>query len=746
MRKFIFLFFGLAALNANAQRMKFKELFPLMASMNNEELRNSLKEFLAEEKDHPNANFRMALVYEKNYKQTDPLTNYEYVLANAEQAKLRFIKAKQLIDEREVKKNNDYYFPVFKIADVKGEPAVPFAVVSAKLKNGLDSAELFIKKLPPIYTSFTKSVNFYDRAVKNFAYVNSRFLSLDDMYLFYDETLDKQLEELRLAYDSAKSSFDRYLQLIKEYPIPQHHQRYEVKPIVTYRLDGLTTSINFLTDKILFWDYETWVNEVRKSVHGPVSALRNNLNQTEDKIDKTLSQIKESVSGAGIAPVKIDKQLIFNLNNYDKQSLALALLQYKAFKQNWQIQAKSFRADTVFSDRNAEAYSAMIYANRSADTLATEIKERISDDKFGKHKEFFLKYYGTKDGLTKYYSTEKSEVDKTFKDYTNSLQAEVTGLAVSISNAKIENKVLRFGNRNVSLQITVPTKELLNKNEPITLVNKKNPDGSIYLSGIYKADKKLDCKYSFLAKVNPDGKPAWIKNFEFKIDSLSKVPDASNFVSAIELTREGCAVIIHTIDSVRKITQNTLNYFNDKGDEKVKVKLKENDYPRKLNYIEKTNSFILILKGLDVKDDYTTSEPLVAMGINALGDVIWLRKIELAGSFNDIVNLSDGNLLVGNFMILKDQNGKEYRTQVAKKESNPFLVLFNNQGDIIKILPVASTRSTLVLRTIKVNDTSINLLGVEGPIDVLDAKTLSVDDKNIHMMFNKSGQKIYSNQ
>ena len=60
---------------ASAQRLKYKELFPLLQGMSSEHAKYSLKEYLVEDLDHPNANFRLALLYEKNYRDTDPLTD-----------------------------------------------------------------------------------------------------------------------------------------------------------------------------------------------------------------------------------------------------------------------------------------------------------------------------------------------------------------------------------------------------------------------------------------------------------------------------------------------------------------------------------------------------------------------------------------------------------------------------------------------------------------------------------------------
>src|SRR5260221_13711451 len=114
MKYFYLILVFLLSLTSTAQRLKYKELFPLMPSMSNNELKNSLKEFLNEELDPPNANLGLALVYEKNYKSGNALINYEYEVANAQQPKLPFTKSRKLVDDREGKRNNENYFPVFK--------------------------------------------------------------------------------------------------------------------------------------------------------------------------------------------------------------------------------------------------------------------------------------------------------------------------------------------------------------------------------------------------------------------------------------------------------------------------------------------------------------------------------------------------------------------------------------------------------------------------------------------------------
>src|SRR5262245_31298027 len=139
MKRSIFIMLLLASLTSSGQ-VKYKDLAELFPEMSREEEKHELKEFLLLDLDHPNANFRLALIYGATYRVSDVLTHHEAALANAEQARLRFMKAKILVDAKEVDRNNEWYAPLFKTVDAKGRPFVEFGVVQDKIARGLDSA------------------------------------------------------------------------------------------------------------------------------------------------------------------------------------------------------------------------------------------------------------------------------------------------------------------------------------------------------------------------------------------------------------------------------------------------------------------------------------------------------------------------------------------------------------------------------------------------------------------------------
>jgi hypothetical protein len=737
MKKLLTLALLLLSFCSFAQRVRYKDLVVNLPNISAEQQKNQLKEYISEDLDHPNANFRLAVLYERNYRFADPLTAFAYTMANAEQARIRYLKCGQLCDEREVDRNNELYAPIFRTFDEKGKPFVPFAKVSAKINGGYDSAGAFMEKMPAIYKAFTRSVNEYDQAVKLYALISVSYNSPEDIYMLYDKDLDKLMTDLKSSYDSCISALNQYLKLTQAYPLPSHQQTYHVKTIETYHLDGLITSINFLTPSIELWDYGTWVDKMRKVVSTDIADLRKRLNQTNEHLDETLRKIS-TASDTQMPPLTpIDKQVAFTLNNFDRQSVIQSLMEYKAFKERWDIESRSKVLDTTLSTHNAAVYSSLIYANKKADTLLQELKERILPAGMNRHKELIAKLYGGPAGLEKYARDQEQHIKETYSEYTKELR---TNVVIRLMDNILTNKdnTLKSGKFTIPLLIAPATPEGLDQGLLFTQFNRKNSDGSAYLAGVYKPDKKKNLVSTYLVRVNPDGKVAWLKDFMLPVDSAA-TGDANSYPGPIVLTQEGCAMVVRSIHATRGDALNHFVYLNEKGEDKIRVRLKEKAYPRFLLYTEKSNQFVLLFKGTDLRQQFTADENITTLAINVLGEEMWRKDVSLSGTITELISLADGYMLAGNFTSLTDMAGKKLRTKSAT-EGNPFLIKLGERGELLQVTPVVAPGPVYLSRLVKVNDNSINLIAYGVPLDAGMEKTFTDADKMIHVMSNRTGQ------
>jgi hypothetical protein len=272
-----------------------------------------------------------------------------------------------------------------------------------------------------------------------------------------------------------------------------------------------------------------------------------------------------------------------------------------------------------------------------------------------------------------------------------------------------------------------------------TLFNKKNPDASAYVAGIYKPDKKKNLVSTFVVRINPDGRVAWFKDFAVSVDS-AVVGDAHTYLGPVVLTQEGCAFLTRSIHSARGDVANTFHYITEKGEQKMRVRLAENGYPRFIKYSEKSNSFVMALKGTEEKQNYSLSESLVVMNINVLGETVWRKDLAFTGTLTDLISLADGYLVVGNYQILRDPSGKEFRTKVGAGECSPFVIKVNDQGEFVHVKPFETPHSVFVQRVVKISDNSVNLLGYAERLDVALSKSFTEADKPIHVMTNRLTQ------
>lgn len=727
MRKIvIILFITLLALPSLAQR--YKDVFPAIANASSDEEALSLiKTYMIEDLDHPNANLRLALIYEKRYKNADPLTQYDRAIANAEEAALRFIKAQAVVDDKDVRKNTGWYANFSTGMDSKGRAVVEFTDVQRKMKNGYDSAKIFIETIPPIYKAFTESVDYYDRAIKLFASINGEYTSLDKLLLLYDEELNQQLEQLKIYYDSSLYHLDNYLALTKAYPIKGYNQSYTIKPIKTYRLEGLLTSPNFLVNNIEIWNYKEWANTVQNSVSSDITNLRQTLEQAEIRLNKELKTIASRNYEAPYEPYRITKKLEFDLRKFDTESLPVALLKYKEFKQELLLKNNlvlDFDSTLSTGIQNVY-YGELIYHSLDADSLIKTVNERIDEESIKKYPEYLKTYYSGTEGLKKFVSEEQSLSKSLLSKSVEGISVNILG---QINAEKQEPEFYSYGRLKIPSKVTTLKHADSIGNDFITTQTIKSADGSKYIGGVVKSSKTPNPVKTFIIKTDQNNKVSWYHEYELLTDTKKS---QTNLLGDLVLTPEGCAFTIHSYNQDSIV--NHLLYLDEKGEEIFKQRLSTDKMPRLASYVENTSSFLLTFKGGSLTEDVKNKKEMLILSLNLIGDQLWSKTFDFAGNTIALINTSEGFSIVGNFSAVKNVKGQEIVTKINEGQTNAFVARFDPRGQILSVLTMKSGENYRINRVVKVNDSVINLLGYKDP-----------SGKSVHLIVNQFNRLIYS--
>ena len=689
---------------------KYKDIFPQIISADQDNSFEILNSFLINNLDHPNANLRVALIYTERYKATDVLRNHERAIALAEQAKTKLFKSKIVLNEKDVKKNSEYYFG---LANDGGAPV--YSELSNLIIREEQMVAEFLEKAPVIFTQFTNSVEKYDQAVKSFAEIVGFYGSLKELYLLYDDSLKQQLAFLKENYDSTKVYFDNYLQLRQEYKLNAVSQTYSENTINVYRLDGLVTQINFLEPKIVLWNYASWADSVNSVISETIDGLREDLYDNEKKLRLGVEEANKTINTDSFKVVHTDKALVFNLLKYDYKNAIVPLLLYYEFKQQFIIDLKRksyFDTASISIDRRLAYYSDMMYDSKLGDSIITQFESRFNPQQLLRHKAFIEDVFGDADTMKDYMDEQKEENNKVFLDQVANIKAGVLSIGSQDSIAGI----VKF--RKVSIPAYIIDDKLseLPAGQIKTQYLLSSADESLYIAGLQVTDKKNLNQEIALAKLSPELKPLWVKNIDLEIDSAGV--DANHWLGDVILTSEGVALIIRSVSLDSSKVMNTLIHFTEDGQIKFIKKLKTELYPREINFIEANNMFVITFFGQQKMMDPQINSDLSVLTVNGLGQDIWQYDYSFKGDYVNMINTNNGFLIGGNYSLIKNKAG---RTFSKSSGNNAYVLSLSSIGALNDIKCLTSDSDYLINTFYKVNENNINLIGTKGEQIIINA-------------------------
>ncbi|ADR21013.1 hypothetical protein MATR_13570 [Marivirga tractuosa] len=373
-----------------------------------------LYDFFKYNNDHPATNIQLALIFEERYRNAHPIADYESAIANAERAELLFGRSRDLIDDRETRRNAWYYPNFTNEFKRNGKPEVEFDSVKLVFQQGLKDADSFLTHMPSIHQNFMKMVEQYDLASKNFVRINGDYNSLKDVYLLFDDELESRFDLVKSSYDSTLYYFKKYKEAAMAYPPFDLDQKISINPIKTYRLDGLVIQTDFLVDDIGLWDYGTWVDQVKKVISTEINLLRTDIEKIEKKLDDSFAKMENWVPNDSINLDPIERKSIYKIRRYDLNSPVANVFQYKDDKLDLINEQKSL---SVYDTAQDISFQVKLYTiNRvfqqtiSLENDLRKYNSEIPNSNLNKNKEFYQKYYGGMEGIKAYFESEEKEL------------------------------------------------------------------------------------------------------------------------------------------------------------------------------------------------------------------------------------------------------------------------------------------------------------------------------------------------
>lgn len=312
---------------AEAQNVKYKDLYFLLDTKKYDDAEPFLRQFLKDSKnvDHPNANFQMAVVFQEKARKNDVLLETDMLTAHIDSAVIFYRKALTYIDEKELKRNDEYY-QAYQRRDIRtGKFGIKLADVQFDIEKKIEALNEQKSKVKEVVGYHTKMVEAYAAAQEKFKAISKKSPTSKILYLRADANTLKELDALKVDYVHAVENFDKYKSSMGKIAGAGYDQSLIRKEILDYKKDGQTPP-DYQADMINFWDYGGWVEKSAAVMKDEIFPLREKIVGYDKKLTtlegKMLTDSVSVTAGLSeLSPKLITDQLI----QYDPEPLPIAV-------------------------------------------------------------------------------------------------------------------------------------------------------------------------------------------------------------------------------------------------------------------------------------------------------------------------------------------------------------------------------------------------------------------------------------
>lgn len=409
-----------------AQKVKYKDLYELLRTKQYDLAEPFLRQYLQTESDNPNAILYMGIILDEKSVSLDPLKETENALATFDSAMLFYGKAKTAIDEKEIKKNKDYY-EIYLRRDLRtGQMGVSLSDVQLDLDKRIAAVRERATNVKLADHFFRMSSRLYDESQTGYKNLQSSVPDIKALHLRADEQTLAALNLLGAQFDSCTLAYSNYKIAISNLGKTGYNPSGTLIPIQDFKTDG-TTGADFFADDLKMWDYKKFATSVSETITKNVIPLRDKFVAFDMEINKLKEKLaSDSVSVMSeIGEVRTKLQSP-ELTTYDKSpfpldlfALKIADLEYKSIKvEHSQLRdsASLFLKESLFNKELAAA--------KNLDSTARNINARNLEEDIPNYEHFVTSTYHNATLLRSYLNA-VAEYAKLEVDQCNALLEQV---------------------------------------------------------------------------------------------------------------------------------------------------------------------------------------------------------------------------------------------------------------------------------------------------------------------------------
>ncbi|WP_456458648.1 hypothetical protein [Reichenbachiella sp.] len=488
-----------------------KEIFPLIEAKNFDQAMPLLWEYLSDPKnaEEPNPNLQVGLYYEGLVNGYHIITDSTAILGASDTAVIYLTKAKTLITEKELKKNDEFYQDFYRRDLRTGDFGIKISDVQLDIEKKLQSLRNINKYAKSIYAdlySLNVANEFSMGAYQAFA---KQYPNINDLYLMANEDTKDSLVAIIDKNTEIKEKFENVRDAVSRIGKKGYSPELEWKDIEAYGEDGLT-SVDFFANDVVAWNYGKWAEDAEDVIKRDITRLKSQISQT----NKDLKAQGEKINGgSGILdeePItEIDPNLLEDINKFDENSIAIDLLNILVSKNKFDyLTSETLNerlADPDDVDYQLAVSDSLVQLLDIMDDAVAKLVEPGITIASKKYNKLVSEQYGGEMGLIKYRKTLENELMDSREEWMAYNEKYKSRARWGISEDGSESLYLipRMDSTYVARDFS----------KFYSIVSMKDDSSNTYVVGLEfqgASDK------GFIARVNNARTILWKRNFDIK--------------------------------------------------------------------------------------------------------------------------------------------------------------------------------------------------------------------------------------
>ena len=314
---------------AYGQKVKYKDIYALLSTKQYEQAEPFLRTYLRENTDNPNAFLFMGNILQETSSRNDVLRQTTVAIANMDSAIFYYDKARQTMDDREVRRNKEYY-EAYNRRDLRtGEFGVKLSDIQFDLEKRVQALRERKDKVKMVKHYFALADTTYQRANALYVSLQQRYGTENRLYLRADEQTVKDLSTLAVRFDSCRKAFENYKTASGFLGKTGYNQELSLAEIADFSLDGRDVA-DLYQDQVKWWDYKKFADKAREVIEKEILPMREHLVSYDMEINKLREKLNtDSVSVRSDLTKIIDKLLDEQLRKFDPAPLPMIVFGVK---------------------------------------------------------------------------------------------------------------------------------------------------------------------------------------------------------------------------------------------------------------------------------------------------------------------------------------------------------------------------------------------------------------------------------